>query len=48
MQRSVAVLELAKDYMHAGLLDRAEALFKDLVRQSAQLKESLEHLPERN
>jgi lipopolysaccharide biosynthesis regulator YciM len=44
LQRSVALLELAKDYMHAGLLDRAEALFKDLVRQRAQLKESLEHL----
>ncbi|HEY3488029.1 MAG TPA: lipopolysaccharide assembly protein LapB [Gammaproteobacteria bacterium] len=44
MQRGVALLELAKDYMHAGLLDRAETLFKDLVRQRAQLKESLEHL----
>jgi lipopolysaccharide biosynthesis regulator YciM len=44
LQRSVALLELAKDYMHAGLLDRAETLFKDLVRQRAQLKESLEHL----
>lgn len=44
LQRGVALLELAKDYMHAGLLDRAETLFKDLVRQRAQLKESLEHL----
>src|SRR5688500_16768493 len=33
LQRGVALLELAKDYMHAGLLDRAETLFKDLVRQ---------------
>ncbi|HEX5055197.1 MAG TPA: lipopolysaccharide assembly protein LapB [Gammaproteobacteria bacterium] len=46
LQRSVALLELAKDYMHAGLLDRAETLFRDLVRQRSQLKESLEHLLE--
>src|SRR6185437_14035979 len=30
-ERTVALLELGEDYMRAGLLDRAEALFDDLV-----------------
>jgi lipopolysaccharide biosynthesis regulator YciM len=32
-QRSRAVLELGEDYMRAGLFDRAEALFRQLVGQ---------------
>jgi lipopolysaccharide biosynthesis regulator YciM len=43
-QRAIALLELAKDYMHAGLLDRAESLFKELIRQRTLLNEALEHL----
>src|SRR4030065_2811850 len=30
-QRSQALLELGQDYMQAGLLDRAESLFKELI-----------------
>ena len=30
-QKSLALLELGEDYMRAGLLDRAETLFTDLV-----------------
>ena len=29
--RATALLELGKDYMHAGLLDRAEGLYKELL-----------------
>lgn len=43
-QRAVALLELAKDYMHAGLLDRAESLFWELVKQRTQTAEALGYL----
>ncbi len=43
-QRNIALLELAKDYSHAGLLDRAESLFSELVKQRSQLSEALKHL----
>lgn len=43
-QRTVALLELAKDYMHAGLLDRAESLFWELVKQRTQAAEALGYL----
>ena len=43
-QRSIALLELAKDYMHAGLLDRAESLFYELVKQRTQAAEALSYL----
>lgn len=43
-QRTIALLELAKDYMHAGLLDRAESLFGELVKQRAQATEALGYL----
>ncbi|GIX21263.1 MAG: lipopolysaccharide assembly protein B [Gammaproteobacteria bacterium] len=43
-QRRLALLELGRDYMHAGLLDRAEALFGSLVEGSRPHPEALEHL----
>lgn len=43
-QRSIALMELAKDYMHAGLLDRAESLLLDVVKHPGQQAEALEHL----
>lgn len=43
-QRVQAVLELGEDYMRAGLLDRAETLFADLVRLGEQAPQALRHL----
>ncbi len=46
-QQHHAQYELARDYIKAGLLDRAERLFQELVEQSPALREtSLEHLIE--
>jgi lipopolysaccharide biosynthesis regulator YciM len=39
-----ALLELGEDYMRAGLLDRAETLFTDLVRLDEQQETALRHL----
>lgn len=39
-----ALLELGEDYMRAGLLDRAETLFTDLVRLDEQQEKALRHL----
>ena len=36
VQRQRATLELAEDYMKAGLFDRAEALYHNIIRQSEQ------------
>lgn len=36
-QRSDAVLELAQDYMKAGLFDRAEGLFRELIDNNVHL-----------
>ncbi|MCY3804141.1 MAG: lipopolysaccharide assembly protein LapB [Gammaproteobacteria bacterium] len=38
--RSTALLELAKDYLKAGLLDRAESLFTDVIRIGLQKREA--------
>ena len=43
-QRVQAVLELGEDYMRAGLFDRAETLFADLVRLGEQAPQALRHL----
>ncbi len=43
-ERTVALLELGEDYMRAGLLDRAEALFDDLVAMDAHAPSALRHL----
>ena len=42
--KTVALLELGEDYMRAGLLDRAEALFDDLVAMDAHAPSALRHL----
>ena len=38
-QRQQALLELGKDYMKAGLLDRAESVFNELIKDGARLGE---------
>lgn len=43
-QKSLALLELGEDYMRAGLLDRAETLFTDLVGIDAHAPSALRHL----
>ena len=43
-QKSLALLELGEDYMRAGLLDRAETLFTDLVGIDAHAPAALRHL----
>jgi lipopolysaccharide biosynthesis regulator YciM len=43
-QRTQAVLELGEDFMRAGLLDRAETLFADLVKAKASVPAALRHL----
>lgn len=42
--KTVALLELGEDYMRSGLLDRAEALFADLVAMDSQAPSALRHL----
>lgn len=43
-QRTQAVLELGEDFMRAGLLDRAEQLFSDLLKFNASAPQALKHL----
>lgn len=43
-QRSQALLELGHDYMRAGLLDRAESLFEELVNVNAHTAAALQQL----
>jgi lipopolysaccharide biosynthesis regulator YciM len=43
-QRALALFELGRDYMHAGLLGRAESLFLELVAHGAYRAEALERL----
>ena len=43
-EKTIALLELGEDYMRAGLLDRAETLFTDLVAMDAQVPTALKHL----
>ena len=43
-QRAQALLALASDYMSAGLLDRAEGLFEELVENRRLLKPALTNL----
>lgn len=43
-QRHQALYELAEDYLKAGLLDRAEGLYEDLVRERAEYIPSLKRL----
>ncbi len=43
-EKTVALLELGEDYMRAGVLDRAETLFSDLVAMGALVPPALKHL----
>lgn len=43
-QRAQALLELGQDYMRAGLLDRAENLFRELKDTKLHVKPALENL----
>ncbi len=43
-QRTIALLELGEDYMRAGLLDRAEALYTDLLAIDQFASAALRHL----
>jgi len=43
-QKNIALMELAQDYMKAGLLDRAENLFEELMKNKSQIGNSLKHL----
>jgi lipopolysaccharide assembly protein B len=43
-QRAMALLELGEDFVRAGLLDRAEALFDELLQIDAQSAPALKHL----
>ncbi|MCI1709778.1 MAG: lipopolysaccharide assembly protein LapB [Chiayiivirga sp.] len=43
-QRTQAVLELGEDFMRAGLLDRAEQLFSELVKLDVAAPKALAHL----
>lgn len=43
-QRTQALLELGQDYMRAGLLDRAETLFQELIEMDDHAVPALRHL----
>ena len=43
-KRRRAMLELGEDYLRAGLLDRAEALFRELLDQPAHTQTALSRL----
>jgi len=43
-QRALALLELGEDYMRAGLLDRAELLFTDLLQLDGYVQPALRQL----
>ncbi|MEJ2344410.1 MAG: lipopolysaccharide assembly protein LapB [Gammaproteobacteria bacterium] len=43
-QRAQALLELGEDYMRAGLFDRAESLFLELIDLALHTERALEHL----
>ncbi len=43
-QRAQALLELGQDYMRAGLFDRAESLFNELIEMNLYSKQALHNL----
>lgn len=43
-QRAYALLELGRDYLRAGLLDRAESLFEEVVELEDHAENALRHL----
>lgn len=46
IHRATALLELGRDYLKAGLLGRAEGLFKEVIAIGIQKKEAHQHLKE--
>jgi lipopolysaccharide biosynthesis regulator YciM len=44
LQKTRALLELGEDYMRAGLFDRAENLFKELIERESHAPSALRHL----
>lgn len=45
-QRALSLLELSRDYMRAGVLDRAEHILLDLISKDCELEASYQHLIE--
>jgi len=45
-QRALSLLELSRDYMRAGVLDRAESVLLDLIDQGYELDAGFQHLLE--
>ena len=43
-QRHMAIAELASDYLKAGLLDRAEKLYREMIELKADLNKAYRHL----
>ncbi|MDX2507857.1 MAG: lipopolysaccharide assembly protein LapB [Gammaproteobacteria bacterium] len=43
-KRNDALYELARDFMHAGLLDRAENLFQELIQKQSRVPSALKYL----
>ncbi len=43
-RRNDALFELARDFMHAGLLDRAENLFQELLKKQSHVQNALKYL----
>ncbi|MCU7938585.1 MAG: lipopolysaccharide assembly protein LapB [gamma proteobacterium symbiont of Bathyaustriella thionipta] len=44
VKRNDALYELAKDFMNAGLLDRAENLFQELIKKQSHVSSALKYL----
>ena len=45
-QRHMAIAELASDYLKAGLLDRAEKLYREMIELKAEPEKAYRHLLE--
>ena len=43
-KRNDSLYELARDFMNAGLLDRAESLFQELIKKQSHVQSALEYL----
>jgi len=44
IKRNDALYELARDFMHAGLLDRAENLYHELIKKQSHVQPALKYL----
>lgn len=43
-QRALSLLELSRDYMRAGVLDRAENILLELVKEGREVEQACQHL----